>query len=184
MRHNHLVIVGISGLICAGKTELAHTVTSCLGGVILSFRRFFEEEMESAGIMLTRDNFDSFSAAFRKKHGRYAAIERMVDQIGTARLAVVDSIRHPAIPRWLRARVDCYWGLYVHSPLSERIERLKCRPEGEISTGGLTKYDLELFAYGLGDVLAHEVDVVITNRATLDEYRANIMRVLDQLMNT
>ncbi len=178
MIERHKLILGVSGLVCAGKSTFARFLRRIDPGVQdFGFRRFFEALMVAKDINVGRKQLDNFAEEYRRAHGSEEVFQRMFTPRASGGLIVADGIRTPGALKWFSARPGySYIGLYIDASLASRRERLAMRLE-EMKTSELLEYDLRLRQCGL-DIVRQSADYEFQNDGSLDDLYVSAQRLM------
>ncbi len=120
------MIVGVSGLYAAGKGE----VVSYLEGrsfASYSLSDVLREELARRGEDETRERMIALGREIRVEEGEGGLARRLAARLGHDRNYVIDSIRHPAEVKELRALGSAFKLIWVEAQEGTRFERLRAR---------------------------------------------------------
>ena len=119
------MIIGLTGKNGSGKGEVARFLRE-RGFEYLSLSDVIRRELVKRKKRLTRENLVAQGNELRKKFGPDVLAKRTVEQMEMEKNYVVDSIRHPAEAKALKAH-NGFALLNVTAPPKVRFERLRAR---------------------------------------------------------
>lgn len=175
------MVIGLSGLVCAGKSCLAGFLEET--AVPVSIGAFFLRKLANTEGKLTRGALDEFAAQYWKAHGLDHVMSEIMADRSLDDVVVVESVRTSPVARWLENWSNGrYLGVYIHAPLRVRMSRLSHRSKPSLSVAQLEAYDEWLLERGLAKVLAWHVDLAITNAASREKFRDEALRGLEEYL--
>ena len=120
------MIIGITGLYCAGKDTVAENLVK-RGFTHFSLSDLIREELGRRGVEITRDNLINVANELREKYGHdvlaVRAVEKMKQKEGDY---VISSIRHPAEVNALK-KAGHFFLLEARAPIELRLQRIRKR---------------------------------------------------------
>jgi dephospho-CoA kinase len=169
MDKKYRYIIGISGLICVGKSTFVKILLeNNINIEVVSFRNFFSEKMAKDLVPITRKNLELFSANYRQKHGNSDVFKKMLNLTNKTKTILVDGIRTIEAASWFSSLTEKYLSVYIKAPFSLRSKRLMKR-ESDINISQLQEFDSKLLHGGLNDLL-NSSDFIIDNSGSINEF--------------
>ena len=171
-------LVGISGLICSGKSTFARLLATHTGGEVVSFRSFFANQALSLGLPISRENLDAVSEKFLQDKGLTEAVKGVLALRKQSGILVLDGVRMVETVRCIE-KIGCwrYCGVFVEADWKIRASRLGRRHEhGDLAENELRRYDERLMSLGLR-TLRTQATWNIVNEGTLDDLAGPAVRV-------
>lgn len=119
------MILGITGFIAAGKTELTNIV-STYGFTQLSFGDVVREEAKKQGLSFDRSTLQELGNSFREKHGGDIWARRIYAAIDPSKNYVIEGIRNPEEVSFFQT-TPSFVLLAIDASTTTRYERLCLR---------------------------------------------------------
>jgi dephospho-CoA kinase len=127
------------------------------------------------------DVYGDFATEMREKHGQGVVAEWCKDEIIESESPVlIDGMRSPESKNIIEqyANLDI---LFIHAPASLRLEWIKNRgrdSENQFDAKSLLQRDMKENRWGVNELIASS-DYTIQNCTTLEEYKKNVSRFLE-----
>lgn len=179
------MIVGVSGLYAAGKGEVV-SYLEARSFASYSLSDVIRDELEQRGQEETRERMIATGREIRVQEGEGGLARRLASRLGHDRNVVIDSIRHPAEVKELRALGTAFKLIWVDANEGIRFERLRARARsGDPETlEELRKLEgSELASEESGGQRLLEVrdlaDHTVTNDGALEELQAQVQAFLE-----
>ncbi|MBS3097222.1 dephospho-CoA kinase [Candidatus Woesearchaeota archaeon] len=118
------MIIGLTGTICAGKSEVAKYLKS-KGFECFVYSDILREEAAKRCIEQTRENLQKLGSSMKKEYGDGVLSKKILERVKTGK-AVVDGVRTPCEVNELR-RADDFFLIGVNAPPKVRYTRLRGR---------------------------------------------------------
>ena len=119
------MIIGLTGKNGSGKGEVARFLKE-RGFEYHSLSDVVREELKKRKKSITRDHLIEQGNDLRKKYGPDALAKRILERLEIDKNYVIDSVRHPAEAKALKAR-NGFMLVHVTAPQKARFKRLKKR---------------------------------------------------------
>ena len=171
------LLIGISGLICSGKSTFAHLLARYTGADVVSFRSFFQKEAIRKGVSISRRNLDAISDEFLRNEGLTVAVEGVLALRKEDGLLILDGVRMVETISCIEKKRDwLYTGVFVEANWEIRATRLEQRQEKDLARWELHEYDEKLMSQGLRTLTAR-AEWNIVNEGSLDDLAAQALQV-------
>jgi dephospho-CoA kinase len=153
------MIVGVAGRNGAGKGEVVKLLEA-KGYIAYSLSNVIRDVLKQRGLDESRERMIETGNALRAEGGPGVLGERAVEKMDPARDYAIDSVRHPAEVKALRASGQRFVLLWVDAELEVRFERIQAR--GRVGDPVTLNDLLELESRELGsdDPAAQQLDAV------------------------
>jgi len=147
------LLIGISGLVCSGKTTFANLLAKKIGAEIISFRNFFIKKLKKQKKMITRANLDKYSNEYLQTRGINELIKNVLSQRKNNNTLILDGVRMTETVKYIEKLKEWqYIGIYVDTNYKTRLARLKQRQENDLLSEELHQYDKKLLSRGLNEI--------------------------------
>lgn len=171
-----IAVVGMPG---SGKSEFVNLAIS-IGYRFISMGDIVREETVKRGYPLEESG--KVAQMLRDKDGLDAIATLTLDRISETQDGkfIIEGIRGIKEIERFRKEID-FFLVGIHTSPRLRFERLKNRERADDPKNieDFYKRDLRELSWGLGEALALS-DVIIDNNGTLEDYRANINKVIEK----
>lgn len=180
------MIIGLTGKNCAGKGEVAACLRTS-GFQYYSLSDVLRDEMQAAGIPITRERLIQFANELRAARGHAALAEVVLRQLDPEKNYIVDSIRNPAEVQALQRRPD-FVLLRVEADAKLRFERMRQRAREGDPTNLREFQKLEAAEAHSTDPASQQLEAVsalatvaVVNDGNLDQLHDRVRRVVREL---
>lgn len=179
------MIIGLTGKNGSGKGEIVNILRS-LNFHFHSLSDVLREELKAQGKEVTREALISLGNELRKSHGPSILAERVLGRLEADKNYVIDSIRNPHEAQAFKKRKG-FTLLNVTALPKVRFERLTQRGR-ESDPQSFDEFLRLEEREAVGDSHAqnldstiHLADVVIENNGSVEELRARVLEVIQEL---
>jgi dephospho-CoA kinase len=175
-------ILAFVGMPASGKSE-ASSVLRSRGITVINMGDVIREEVMRRGLEPTDANTGGIGTELRKNEGRDAVARRCVPKIMAAGgdLIAIDGVRSvPEVECFKKAFGNDFTLVSIDSNLETRFMRVKARGRSDDMQDitALKVRDERELGWGMGEAMKR-ADVVITNNATLEEFREKITALVE-----
>jgi len=179
------IVIGIIGLVGAGKSTFADYLKTEHQAAIFAFRDPLEEALKLLLIDQTRTNLQKLSQVLRENFGQDLLSKILVDRVNkaTTEIVCVEGIRRPKDLDYLRT-IPNFFLISLDTNEKIRYERLVSRGQNADENAMtfaefLQKQAAE--AESLISEVAREASFVVTNDATKEDFYLQIENVLQKI---
>jgi uncharacterized protein YprB with RNaseH-like and TPR domain/predicted nuclease with RNAse H fold/dephospho-CoA kinase len=160
-----LVVVGISGRICAGKTTAAQSLER-QGFAYSRFSMVIDDEIRAAGGVLDRQSRQAVGEEIHRVKGQRWLCEKVLEKVAGKRLIVIDGLRFPEDHAFLTETFGARF-LHVHLLASTELRQMRYQDtqQGPVSFDEADRQPVES-KIGLLEQLAHRS---VTNNGSIAE---------------
>jgi dephospho-CoA kinase len=177
----HKIVVGVAGMPGAGKAVISR-IANEKGFAIVVMGDVIREETKRRGLEPTSENIGKIMLKFREEEGPTVVAKKCIPKIANANtdIVLVDGIRSLNEIQEVKKNFPRFALIAVHSSPETRFGRLFRRKRSDDPKGWevFLERDLRELSVGQGNVIAI-ADYMIVNEGTLDEYKAEIQKVLE-----
>lgn len=179
------MIIGLTGKNGAGKGEVVNVLRS-LNFQYYSLSDVLRDELKASGKEVTRENLIELGNELRGKFGPTILAEKVLSRLEVDKNYVIDSIRNPSEAQTFKKRKD-FTLINVSAIPQVRFDRLKSRGR-ENDPKTMDEFSKLEKREASGDPNAQNLDstisladVVVENNGSIDELRAKVLSVIQQL---
>ncbi len=181
------MIIGITGTLGAGKGAAVTYLVKQKGYIHYSARAFLAEEMTKENIAINRDSMIAFANELRQKYGARYVFDQLYQKAEKdIKPAVIESIRTVGEAESLKQKGGIL--IAVDADMSKRYDRIHGRGSvlDQVSFEKFKEqesremYSIDSHKQSIGTVM-QMADYTIENNGTLDEFQAEIERVLQKI---
>ena len=184
MHVNSKVAIGVAGMPGAGKAVVKSSAES-MGYAVVVMGDEIREETKRRGLEPTPENIGRIMLQLREEEGPAAVAKRCISKIEKAKsdITFVDGLRSLDELDMFRRHFTGFSLIAVHSSSETRFQRLSRRKRSDDPHGwdAFCQRDLRELSVGQGDVIAL-ADYMIVNEGTYEEYKAEVHRVLEAVI--
>lgn len=167
-------IVGVSGAIGSGKSELSRALAPALDASRVSFGEFVRGEAEARAIEPTRENLQELGEQLLAELGPSQFVQRALAVRPRAELLIVDGVRHLAVDEELSRIAVHYRLVFVEVDDETRRRRLGEREGHEVDLAALDAHSTEREV-----PLLRERAAAVVDGANLDAAVARVQELLE-----
>lgn len=181
------MIIGVTGTLGAGKGEVVSCLVRKNGFVHYSVRTFLAEEMVKENIIINRDNMVAYANKLREKHGAHYVFDQLYQKAKKEdKPAVIESIRTVGEAEALKEKGGIL--IAVDADEKKRYDRIYGRRsaldhvsfEKFQEQESLEMHSNDAYKQNIGTVMLM-ADYTIENNGTLEEFQAEVERVLQKI---
>ncbi|MCA1365449.1 DUF429 domain-containing protein [Bradyrhizobium sp. IC3069] len=172
-----LVVVGISGRICAGKTTAAQRLER-QGFAYSRFSMVIDDQIRSAGGVLDRQSRQTVGEEIHRVKGQRWLCEKVLEKVAGKRLIVIDGLRFPEDHAFLLETFGASF-LHVHISASTHLRQMRYQDtqQGPVSFNEADRQPVES-KIELLEKLAHKT---ITNDGSIAELEEELGVVVEAI---
>jgi dephospho-CoA kinase len=173
-----IVTVGMPG---SGKDELVE-VAHQMGLATLKMGDLVRDETRRRGLPLNNTNVGRIASEERDKHGAAIWAQRAIPKL-TETKTLIDGCRSDSEVTVFRHHFGDLFVLGIYSSPEKRYDRMMTRSRGDDGAGLQEFFDRDRreLKWGIGNAFAL-ADGMLTNETSLDEFRKQARRMLEQVL--
>lgn len=169
-----MVVVGISGRICAGKTTTARFLEE-IGFAYTRFSLVIDDEIVARGEALNRATRQAVGLEINHTKGQRWLCEKVLERVDGNKYIVIDGLRFPEDHAFFFERFGSEF-MHLHVQAPNEVREIRYR-ENERDDAPFTVADNQPVESKIGD-LARLASGVLSNDSSLAEHRENVLKCL------
>lgn len=172
-----MMVIGISGRICAGKTTTARLLEG-FGFAYTRFSLVLDEEIQARGQILNRQNRQAMGFEIHQSKGQRWLCVKALERVADSKLIVIDGLRFPEDHAYFFERFGAsFVHLHIDAEKEVRAERFR---KGEADGLSFEAVDGQPVEAAIGD-LVRLARARIENNGSLAELRENVLNCLKSI---
>lgn len=178
------MIICITGMPGAGKSEVAKKLATHLNAELLNMGDFVRQEAIKRGLDLSMESLLKLANELRCEVGPDAVAKLVLTKIEGGKLYVVDGVRNFEEVETFRSRADVIL-VAVHASPKERFKRLSTRGRSDDpkTYDEFKERDFRELKLGVGNVIAM-ADVMLVNQGRdVDSVVEEALKAVEEVLN-
>ena len=180
------MIIGITGRIASGKTEIAEFL-KLRGFSYITLSQIVREEVKKRNIEVTRKSLQDIGNEIRKNEGAGGWVRRLLSMINPEEDWIIDGIRNPGEIVELR-KLKNFVLISVDSPQERRYQRVLSRNKESDPKSWEGFLEADKRDFGEADPLGQQVgkcielsDFHVDNDSTLENFYEKIYEIFERI---
>jgi dephospho-CoA kinase len=198
-----LKIIGFVGMPGSGKS-VASEVARSMGLKVVVMGDVIRQEAALLGLEPSDENLGSVGNMLRSREGPEAVARRTLEAAAGEKIVVIDGLRSKAEADFFRSSAEEFHLVEIIAPAKDRMRWIvsrgrsddpgartrardikivaSCKDSCEDTAGALERRECRELGWGMYEAM-READVRLENEGNLDEFRASVRRLLEELVH-